>query len=137
MYDPPHLSVWLINQAIHVEVAAIHQGDPRNWCLDSCHDSLSIKTSPSSPFYFTLMRYSCLFYLGSFSSFSFFLWLHFSVWLKTTKDLPVLEAIRLHLMCLPASPRFVGVRRRTLCYISVNRHRWRDASPRAFSAERP
>lgn len=55
---------------------------------------------------------------------------------KTTEDLPVLEAIQLHLMCLPPSPSLVGVKGRTLCYIWVNRQYRRDALPWALSSER-
>ncbi len=138
MPDPPHLSVWLISQAIHVEMAAIHQGVPG-------------RATRSLPWLF--LNQSSLLFLLFYSSLlsnsgAFFVWvlsLHFhsssgsislSGW-KTTKDLPVLEAIRLHLMCLPPSPSLVGVKRRTPCYIWVNRQRWRDASPRALSAERP
>lgn len=119
-------------------MAAIHQGVPG-------------RATRSLPWLFlnqSLLLF-LLFYSSLFSnSGTFFLWvlsLHFhsssgsislSGW-KTTEDLPVLEAIRLHLMCLPPSPSLVGVKRRTACYIWVNRQRWRDASPRALSAERP
>lgn len=126
MHDPPHLSVWLISQAIHVEMAAIHQSDPGR-----ASRSLPWLFLNQSLLLFLLFYSSLLSYGGAF--FLCALPLHFdsssgsislSGW-KTTEDLPVLEAIRLHLMCLPPSPSLVGVKRRTPCYIRVNRQRWR------------
>ena len=118
MYDPFHLSVWLISLAIHVEMAAIHQGD-----RGRATRSLPWLFLNQSLLLFLLFYNYLLSYSGAFLLWVLFLHFHsysgsisLSGW-KTTEDLPVLEAIQLHLMSLPPSPSLVGVKRRTPCYI--------------------
>lgn len=63
MYDPLYLSVWLISQAIHVEMAAIHQGNPGR---ATCSLPWLFLNQSSSTFYVTGLY--CLLALR------FFLW---------------------------------------------------------------
>lgn len=77
----PYLSVWLISQAIHIEMAAIHQG----YAGRATRILPRLCFNQSLPLFFTFYFFTLLsrdrFSLSSFSSFPFFLWLHFSDWL--------------------------------------------------------
>lgn len=91
----PHLSVWLIGRAVLTEKAAILQGNSRKGKLLI---TMTLNQSSMSLFSFTVLS---LHFHSSSGSIS----LSGS---KNAKELPVLEAIRLHVMCLPPSPIAMG-----------------------------
>lgn len=119
----PHVSVWLIRRLIHVEMAAIHkttrEGRPTHY-----HDSFLISSSKTS-------LKAAISSLGSFSSFSFLLWLHSSVWLKNhTGPASSWSHSAASYVCLQV-PALEGVKWRTTRYVWVNRQLRRDKWPQA------
>lgn len=136
MHDPPlHLSVWLISQDIHLEMAAIHQGDPGR-----ATRSLPCLLLNQSLLLFSYLKVFLLPYSIAFFFFGFFLLisiLPLAPFLclaeKPPRTCQLLKPFGC-ILCLPPSPCFVGVKQRTPCYLWVNRQPWRDASPQAFTA---
>lgn len=134
-WSPLHLSVWLISQDIHLEMAAIHQGDPGR-----ATRSLPCLLLNQSLLLFSILKVFLLPYSIAFFFFGFFLLisiLPLAPFLclaeKPPRTCQLLKPFGC-ILCLPPSPCFVGVKQRTPCYLWVNWQPWRDASPQAFTA---